>query len=49
MNIDFWGDSKARMIYIQFPIGDEPLISMDTEIFTRERRTRRAPVGEVSK
>lgn len=37
MSIDFWGVGKAAVIYIQFPIGDEPLISMGTKISTRER------------
>ena len=36
MNIDFWGDAKAEMIYTQFPTGDVPLISMGTKIFIRE-------------
>lgn len=42
MNIDFWGDGKAEMIYIQFPIGDAPLISMGAKIFTRESGAGRA-------
>lgn len=39
MNIDFWGDREARMIYIQFPIDDTSLISKSAEIFTRDSKS----------
>lgn len=42
MNIDFWGDREARMIYIQFPIDDTSLISRTTEIFTRDSSAGRS-------
>ena len=42
MNIDFWGDANAEMIYIQLPIVDAPLISMGTKIFIREYLLGRA-------
>lgn len=35
------------MIYIQFPIGDAPLISMGTKIFIREYLLGRAKPGRV--